>query len=256
MSPILIVGAGPVGLTMAAELSRFGVDVRIVDKSPHPTETSRALVIWSRTLELLDRAGCTAAFLQAGLKGHGASLRAGQTVLGRPRFDDIASAYNFALMIPQRDTERLLIEHLRSLGVEVEREVELVRFSKREDGIEAVLGHADGRRETVSTPWLLGCDGAHSAVRHGLNVEFPGSTQDDDWLIADVRLDGEHVPTADEISIYFHRDGPFVVFPLPRGRARIIATRGKTDTAHPRPDPVIADVQAMIDQRAGGGFAA
>lgn len=256
MSAVLIVGAGPVGLTMAAELSRFGVNVRIIEKSPHPTETSRALVIWSRTLELLDRAGCTAAFLEAGLKGHGASLRAGQTVLGRPRFDDIASAYNFALMIPQRDTERLLIEHLRSLGVEVERQVELVSFANREDGIEAVLGHADGRRETVTAPWLLGCDGAHSAVRHGLNVEFPGSTQDDDWLIADIRLDGEHAPPADEISIYFHHDGPFVIFPLPDHRARIIATRGKTNTAHLRPDPVIADVQALIDQRAGGGFVA
>jgi 2-polyprenyl-6-methoxyphenol hydroxylase-like FAD-dependent oxidoreductase len=229
MSPILIVGAGPVGLTMATELARFGVSVRIVERSPHPTETSRALVVWSRTLELLDRTGCTHAFLEAGLKGHGASLRAGQTVLGRPRFDDISSAYNFALMIPQRDTERLLIEHLRSLGVEVERQVELVSFSKGSDGVEAVLGHADGRRETVSVPWLLGCDGAHSAIRHGLNIEFHGSAQGDDWLIADVQLAGEHAPPEDEISIYFHRDGPFVIFPLPGQRARIIATRGKID---------------------------
>lgn len=254
MSPVLIVGAGPVGLTMAAELARFGVAVRIVERSPHPTETSRALVVWSRTLELLDRTGCTPAFLEAGLKAHGASLRAGQTVLGRPRFDDIASVYNFGLMIPQRDTERLLIAHLRSLGVEVERQVELVSFTAGGDRVDAVLAHADGRRETVTTPWLIGCDGAHSAVRHGLHVEFPGSTQDDDWLIADVRIDGEHAPPADEISIYFHRDGPFVIFPLPGRRARIIATRGKTDPAQPRPDPTLADVQTLIDQRAGGGF--
>ena len=68
MVPILIVGAGPVGLTMAAELARFGVAVRIIDKSPHPTETSKALVVWSRTLELIDRMGCTQAFLDAGLR--------------------------------------------------------------------------------------------------------------------------------------------------------------------------------------------
>jgi 2-polyprenyl-6-methoxyphenol hydroxylase-like FAD-dependent oxidoreductase len=147
----------------------------------------------------------------------------------------------------------LLIEHLRSLGVEVERQTELVSFS---EGVEAVLSHADGRRETLLAPWLLGCDGAHSAVRHGLNIEFQGSTQGDDWLIADVRLDGEHVPAADEISTYFHRDGPFIIFPLPGSRVRVIASRGKTDLAHPRPDPVLADVQSLIDQRAGGGFAA
>jgi 2-polyprenyl-6-methoxyphenol hydroxylase-like FAD-dependent oxidoreductase len=183
-------------------------------------------------------------------------LRAGKTVLGRPRFDDIASAYDFALMIPQRETERLLIAHLRTLGVEVEREVELISFSQGEGDVEAVLRHVDGRRETITVPWLIGCDGAHSAVRHGLNVDFRGSTQHDDWLIADVQLSGEHAPPDDEISIYFHRDGPFVVFPLPGHRARIIATRGKTDAAHPRADPVIADVQTLIDQRAGGGFSA
>jgi 2-polyprenyl-6-methoxyphenol hydroxylase-like FAD-dependent oxidoreductase len=254
MSPVLIVGAGPVGLTMAVELARFGVGVRIIDRSSHPTETSRALVIWSRTLELLDRAGCTHAFLAAGIRAHGASLRAGQTVLGRPRFDDIESEYNFALMIPQRDTERLLIEHLRSLGVEVERETELVSFSEAADRVETVLSHADGRRETVSVPWLLGCDGAHSAVRHGLGIEFHGSTQGDDWLIADVRLEGKNAPPDDEISTFFHRDGPLISFPLPGRRARVIANRGKTDPARPRTDPTLVDVQAMIDQRAGGGF--
>jgi 2-polyprenyl-6-methoxyphenol hydroxylase-like FAD-dependent oxidoreductase len=256
MPPILIVGAGPVGLTMATELSRFGIDVRLIERRPQPTDTSRALAIWSRTLELFDRPGCTKAFLGSGLKARGAALRSGQTVLGRPRFDDIASAYNFALMLPQCDTERLLIAHLRTLGVEVERETELVSFAEKGDTIEAVLSHADGRRETVSTPWLLGCDGAHSVVRHGLNVEFAGSSQDDDWIIADVRLDGAHAPAADEISVYFDRGGPFVIFPLPGGRARIITTRGKLDPAHPRPEPTIADVQALIDQRAGGGFTA
>jgi 2-polyprenyl-6-methoxyphenol hydroxylase-like FAD-dependent oxidoreductase len=256
MAPILIVGAGPVGLTMAAELSRFGASVRIFDRSPHPTETSKALVVWSRTLELMDRMGCTQAFLESGLRAHGASLHAGQTQPGRPRFDDIASAYNFALMIPQRDTERLLLQHLRSFGVEVERRVEQLKFVQRDDGVEATLGHSDGRYETVLAPWLLGCDGAHSAVRHGLNIEFQGSTQGDDWLIADVRLEGEHVPPPDEISTYFHRDGPFVVFPLPGSRVRIIASRGKTDLAQSRPDPTIGDVQSLINQRAGGGFTA
>ncbi len=256
MSPILVIGAGPVGLTMAAELARYGVPVRVIDQSAHPTQTSKALVVWARTLELMDRMGCTPAFLDAGLRAHGASMRSGETVLGHTRFDDIASSYNFALMIPQRDTERLLCAHLQSLGVAVERQVKLVSFSEARDRVEARLSYADGREETIETPWLIGCDGAHSTVRHGLGIEFHGSAQGDDWMLADVRLEGEGTPPGDEIAPYLHRDGPFVVFPIPGGRARVIAATGKTDPAHPRPDPTLGDVQAMIDRRAGGGFRA
>lgn len=241
---------------MAAELARYGAAVRVIDQSAHPTETSKALVIWVRTLELMDRMGCTPAFLDAGLRAHGASMRSGETVLGHTRFDDIASSYNFALMIPQRDTERLLAAHLQSFGVTVERQVKLVSFSESTDHVEARLSYANGREETIETPWLIGCDGAHSTVRHGLGIEFHGSVQGDDWMLADVRLEGEGTPSRDEIATYLHRDGPFVVFPIPGGRARVIAAIGRTDPAHPRPDPTLADVQAMIDRRAGGGFRA
>ena len=252
--PVLVVGAGPVGLTMAAELARYGVAVRLVDRSADPTRTSKALVVWSRTLELMDRMSCTPAFLAAGLHARGAAIRSGDIVLGHTRFDDIASAYNFALMIRQADTERLLTEHLRALGVAIERRVELVDFAEGADGVAARLRHADGREERVETPWLLGCDGAHSAVRHGAGIGFEGSTQGDDWFLADVRLEGEGTPVPDEIATYLHRDGPFVVFPIPGGRARVIAAVGRSDPAHPRPAPTLADVQATVDRRAGGGF--
>ncbi len=254
MSAVLIVGAGPVGLTMAAELARYGVPVRLIDRSDHPTQTSKALVVWSRTLELMDRMGCTPTFLQAGLRAQGASIRTGETVLGHTGFSSIASPYNFALMLPQRDTERLLNQHLESLGVVVERQVELTGFTDGVDHVDARLRHPDGREEAVETPWLIGCDGAHSTVRHGMNVAFDGSAQGDDWMLADVRLEGDRVPPGDEIATYLHRDGPFVIFPIPGGRARVIATVGKTDPSHPRPDPTLAEVQAMVDRRAGGGF--
>jgi 2-polyprenyl-6-methoxyphenol hydroxylase-like FAD-dependent oxidoreductase len=256
MSPVLIVGAGPVGLTMAAELARYGIQVRLIDRSPHPTTTSKALVVWSRTLELMDRMGCTQSFLEAGLRARAAAMRTGKTVLGRSGFDDIASPYDFALMIPQNETERLMTAHLASFGVKVERQVELRGFTQSDDRIFARLSHADGHDETFEASWLIGCDGAHSAVRHELGVAFEGVAQGDDWMLADVHLEGDSRPPVDEISVYFHRDGPFVIFPITETRARVIATVGKTDPAHPRPDPTLAEVQAMIDSRAEGGFRA
>lgn len=256
MQPILIAGSGPVGLTMASELTRYGVPVRLIDRSAEPTQTSKALVVWSRTLELMDRMGCTQAFLDAGLRAHRASIRSGSSVLGEAAFNDISSPYNFALMIPQRDTERLLHEYLVSIGGRVEREVELISFEQSAGGVKAKLRHHEGHEEELETPWLIGCDGAHSTVRHGLNVEFHGSAQGDDWILADVRLDGDGKPPDDEIAPFLHDDGPFVVFPIPGGRARIVAAIGKTDPAHPRPEPTLADVQQLIDRRAGGGFRA
>ena len=175
-------------------------------------------------------------------------------MLERTRFDDVASPYNFALMIPQRDTERLLTAHLQSFGVSVERQVELIGFTGVENGIQAQLRHADWRDETAEASWLFGCDGAHSTVRHGLSIDFHGSAQGDDWLLADVRLEGDGAPPTDEIVTYLHREGAFVIFPIPGGRARLTGAIGKTDADHPRPDPTVADCQAMVDRRAGGGF--
>src|ERR1700709_850101 len=109
---VTIVGAGPVGLTMAAELARYGVSVRIVDKAAHRTDKSKAGVVWSRTLELLDRANCADAFVASGNKVAAANIIADKTVIGHINMSDVKSPFPFALMLPQSDTERLLEEHL------------------------------------------------------------------------------------------------------------------------------------------------
>ena len=113
---VLIIGAGPVGLTMAAELARYGVSVRIVDKAAQRTDKSKAVVLWSRTLELLDRAGCTDSFVAAGNKVDAANIVAANAVIGHINISDVDSPYPYALMLPQSDTERLLEEHLGRLG--------------------------------------------------------------------------------------------------------------------------------------------
>ncbi len=161
--PLLIVGAGPVGMTLASELARYGVSVRIVNKAAGRTDKSKALVVWSRTLELLDRGGDAAGFVKAGFKALAVNIVAGGKLVGRVDMEHIKSPYPFGLMLPQSETERLLEERLRDLGVNIERQVELVSFTSSGDGVEAVLRRADGQEEAVSADWLIGCDGAHIA---------------------------------------------------------------------------------------------
>ena len=161
MKPVLIVGAGPVGMTMASELARYGVAVRIIDKAAQRTDKSKALVLWSRTLELLDRGGGSAPFVDAGFKAEAVNFIAGDKAIGRVSMESVQSPYPYGLMLPQSETERLLEERLRGLGISVERQVELTTFTSGDHGVEARLQHADGHEETVSADWLVEIGRAH-----------------------------------------------------------------------------------------------
>lgn len=251
-SPVLISGAGPVGLTLAVELTRYGVPVRIIDKAAGPTLTSKALVVWSRSLELLDRAGLVSAFLAAGMPASGAVLSSGERAIGRVEFGHMDGPYPYGLMIAQSETERLLTEHLAGQGIRVERQVELVGLDQDAASVRARLRHADGREELVETPYLAGCDGAHSGVRHALDVPFEGHSLDTDWVLGDMIID--HVPVPeDKLAIYFHADGALVLFPMGGKRYRMVADIGPAKGARPA-DPTLEDLQALMDRRAAPGM--
>ncbi len=248
---VLVAGAGPVGLTMAAELARYGASVRIIDKAAQRSDKSKALVIWSRTLELMDRMGCTARFLEAGLKVSAANIVAGDKLIAHITLDGLASPHPYALVLPQSDTERLLEEHLNAHGVRVERSVELARFAGAEQGVVSTLRHADGQEETVETSWLAGCDGAHSSVRHQLGMEFRGDTLTSKWMLADLHLSG--APHAGEIDIDWHAEGVLAIFPITQDRYRVIADVGDSSGDALPLDPSLDDVQAVLDRRGPGG---
>jgi 2-polyprenyl-6-methoxyphenol hydroxylase-like FAD-dependent oxidoreductase len=251
---VLVVGAGPVGLTMAAELARYGVPVRIVDKAAHRTDKSKALVLWSRTLELLERAGCAASFVDAGQKVDAANIVAGRSTVGRVEIASVKSPYPYALMLPQSETERLLEQHLKSYGVTVERQVELTEFSQTDDGVAGKLRRADGSEDGFEAEWLIGCDGAHSTVRHRLGLTFEGDTLQSDWVLADIHLKGYPYPES-EIATYWHEDGVLVFFPISPGRFRVIADLGVSEGGHPA-DPTLDQIQAIMDRRGPGGMKA
>ena len=251
-SSALIVGAGPVGLTLAIELARYGVPVRIVDQAAQRTDKSKAIVIWSRTLELFERAGLTRRFLESGKCVTGANIIAGDHVLGHIDLTSVQSAYPFALMKPQSETEALLEEHLVTLGVRVERSVSGERFIQSEASVETTLRGSDGREEIVRSAWLIGCDGAHSLVRHGLGVEFHGETLLTDWVLADVQVHGLKI-RATELAIFWHGDGVLAFFPLSETRYRVIADVGQSKNSPP-PQPTLQQIQTLVDQRAPEGI--
>ena len=250
---VLISGAGPVGLTLANELVRHGISVRIVDKAAQRTDKSKALVLWSRTLELFDAAGYVQGFLSAGLQAHGAQISTGKQIVARIAFDLIDSRFAYALMIPQSETERILEERLAAAGVTVERTVGLSGFTDRGDLVEAVLTGADGESETLRADWLVGCDGAHSAVRHGLGFAFEGSTLQSHWALADGHITG--LDPQDRLHIFWHRDGILAFFPIVGDRWRVIADLGPAADGELHPDPTLEEINALMANCGSPGIA-
>jgi 2-polyprenyl-6-methoxyphenol hydroxylase-like FAD-dependent oxidoreductase len=254
---VLIAGAGPVGLTMASELARYGLSVRLIDKNTERTDKSKALVLWARTLELMERMGtdCIQRFIEAGLKVQGTNILSGGEEIARVEMTHIQSPYNFVLMIPQSDTERLLEGYLETFGLKAERQLELKQFQSSADGVSCTLLHSDGREESAETSWLIGCDGAHSTVRHQLGMEFHGSTLLSDWVLADLHLSG--VTGAPAINIFWHTEGVLALFPLREARYRVIADVGESSGSigeGNRPAPTLEEVQRILDVRGPGGI--
>jgi 2-polyprenyl-6-methoxyphenol hydroxylase-like FAD-dependent oxidoreductase len=249
----LIVGAGPVGLTLACELTRYRVPVRIVDKAAQRTDKSKAIVLWSRTLELLDRGDRgSAPFVEAGFKVDAVNIVAPDGhVVGHVKMDSVSSPYPYALMLPQSDTERLLEERLQRLGVSVERSTEATALTVGADGVEATLRRADGGQEIVHADWLAGCDGAHSIARHTLATPFTGETMGGDWILADIHMTGYPFPDT-EVAVHWAREGVLPIFPISPGRYRIIGNVLPSGGDHPR-DPTLEEVQAIVEQRGPKG---
>jgi 2-polyprenyl-6-methoxyphenol hydroxylase-like FAD-dependent oxidoreductase len=248
---VLVVGAGPVGLTMAAHLHRHGVVCRIIDKSPTATDKSKALAIWARSLEMLEELGIVERFTSAGLFLTYARIYGSKRNLAKIPFTVEGTKYPQPLMLAQSETERLLAEHLQQNGIKVERAVELLDFADKGGSVEARLRRQDGTEETIQCSWLIGCDGAHSTVRKKLGAAFEGSEEPNDWLLADCRIDGP-IPQ-DELTLYWHAHGVMVFFPFEQNRCRVIADMGKAQGTGRPADPTLPQMQGIVDDRGPPG---
>ncbi|OWK39341.1 FAD-dependent monooxygenase [Fimbriiglobus ruber] len=211
---VLIAGAGPTGLVLALWLARVGVPFRLIDRKPGPGEGSRAIAVQARTLEFYRQLGIAADVIARGFKIDRFRLRNQSGVLATSPLGEVGkgeSPYPFVLTFPQDDHERLLIDRLRAAGHAVEWDTELTTLTQHDDGVRAVL-RSPGGEETWTGSYLCGCDGAHSAVRHGLGVGFPGGTYDQPFYVADVMAEGDW--SEHDISAYFAEKTLNLVFPV------------------------------------------
>lgn len=247
---ILIAGAGPAGMALRLALARLGVAAIQVDKHAAGLNTSRAAVLHARTLEVLEPLGVVPALLAHGLPVQHFRIRERNDMLLHIGFADIPSAYPYALLCPQNRTEAILQASLGAQGLAITRPARLVSAAQLPDGVLAGLALPDGRTQSVQARWLVGCDGARSAVRDLAGIAFEGGDYSEAFVLADVRMDGTALPAREEVSLYFAPQGLMVVAPLPEDdgsstdRYRIVATVASADS-----EPTLADVQALMDQR-------
>jgi 2-polyprenyl-6-methoxyphenol hydroxylase-like FAD-dependent oxidoreductase len=255
---VLIVGAGPTGLALAAQLQLFGTRFRIIDRSFDRTRESRALGMQARTLEVLDAVGLGEALAERGSSSTRLVLHFGARVVASVQLGDVGvrdTRFPFILFISQADTERLIVEHLAASGVIVERGVELVRFEQHATHVDCVLRHEDGREEQVRVSALVGCDGAHSAVRKAAGFAFEGGSYPQDFVLGDVEADGPL--EAGAINSFVGGGGVAMIFPLGSPATwRVIAMRAASPDEPPGVTPdesplgplTLAELQAIVAQ--------
>ena len=238
---ILIIGAGPSGLALAAELERRGVDAAIVDQQPAGANTSRACVVHARTMEVLEPLGVTRDLLAEGVKVPVFRVRDRNRPLLTIDFSDIPSFYRFTLMIPQNRIEQILLQHLEGFGCNVVRPCKLIRYAASPSLVEAQI-QTNGCDQSIKAQWLIGCDGMHSTVREQSGIAFSGGEYGASFVLADVSMNWPL--SREEVTLFYSPNGLVVVAPLPNERFRIVAT---VDEAPEVPSREF--MQAMLDGR-------
>ncbi|MGK5519833.1 FAD-dependent oxidoreductase [Micromonospora sp. URMC 107] len=236
---VLVVGAGPTGLTAALTLARRGVGVTVVDRLDRPPQTSRAAVVHAYTLETLDRIGAGAPLVARGLRSPGFTVRDRDRVLLAVPFHALPSRHAYALLVSQAVTEEVLAGQLAALGVPVLRPYAMTGLTSDAAGVVATF--AGGA--TVRARYLVGADGMHSTVRERAGIGFAGPADGgESFALADVRV--QSALPRDRVSLFLARSGPLVWAPLPDGVVRLVAAVAEAPAVPDR-----AYLQALLDER-------
>lgn len=241
----LVVGAGPVGLFLAAELRRRGRECVVIERAPAPSTHSKALAIMPGSMELFEQSGIAPAFVQAANRIDGVRFVTPRTAVYVP-FRRIRSRYNYVSILPQWKTEQLLAEHLRANGGEVRYDHELRELQPAEDGAVAVIRTPNGAQR-VAARFVAGCDGINSTVRRQAGITFDGESYPGTALLADTQLDTD-VPV-NEARVHVHEHGVVTMFPLDEHLRRVVVIAPLEDL------PEHADRQWLQERLKSAGYA-
>ncbi len=237
---VLVIGAGPTGLTLATSLVAQGIATTVVDRAPEGANTSRAAVVNARSLEVLEPLDVTRRLVKEGVEAPLFTIRDRGRTLIPIDFSGLPTEYPYSLMVPQSTTERLLLDRLVELGGSVVRPKAVTAIAQDRDGVTATFEDGD----VIRARYAVGADGIRSVVREQAGIGFEGDVYDESFMLADVRLVGD--APADEVILFWATAGLTVVAPLPDGIHRIVAP-----VADAPEEPSAEFVQQILDTRVG-----
>ena len=219
---VLIVSAGPAGLSLACDLAKRGTYFTIIDQRLERSKHTKAIVVHAHTLEHMDALGALPEFEQEGNPVSQFEVHAEGKKLLRMPVVSVSSPFQYMINIPQCETERILEERLEALGHSISRGLTCNGITQDNHSVTASLSTSDGNKEDIPCEYLVGCDGAHSNIRHALDLPFKGKNYDETFILADAHIDGPL--EADTSYLFFHHLGFVALFAMKGTHWRIIAS--------------------------------
>lgn len=244
---VLIVGAGPTGLTAALSLRQKGIDCLIIDKRDHPITSSNAAGVQARTLELWEEMGFADRAIALGKQINHVNAYSGDKTLFNVNFSAIPSKYHYILLLPQSETEKLMRDELQKFDVSVHYSHVLTDLAQTNDQVQASIQDANKQVHHITADYVIAADGYHSAVREAVKIPFHATEYDGHFMMMDVTIRNPDF-IKEQISLIFHPHGMMAVFPMQQF-ARVIIEFGHDPEFKDVTDPTLETFSQITKQR-------